>query len=247
MSGRDLSGLRILIARASGRLDPTVAAFTAAGALVDGVEITTTAPPSDGVDGLRSRLEEALRAGPGVLAVASPAAVEALDAAWPPALARWSMTVVGAATASVADGRFPVREPAFSDAAELASARSAAPDRIVAPIVENRSSALAAALADHDDVVFVPAYRTEAIDAPVPAERLDAVHLVAVFAPSGVASLATVGRPGTVLALGATTAAAAAEWVGDDRVLVAERPDIASMVEAAGRWWAEGDALGSRS
>ena len=112
--------------------------------------------------------------------------------------------------------------------------------RLVAPIVENEPSAMADALAGSpfaDRVELVPAYRSEAAPSSITAERLAAVDAAVAFAPSGVRRLAAVGRAPHVIVIGPTTARAATEWVGADRVTMAAQHDLAGVVAAAEQWW----------
>lgn len=242
MSGLDgpLAGLRLIVARSAGSVEASAAHFAALGARVQAVATSEITTATDGGAALRT----ALGAGPGRLVVASVAGLDAAVAAGARPAA-WTVAAVGPTTARRArDAGFSVvveAEP--STAAVLVGALAELePTREVAPVVENQPSALVAAVEAAGAarrIECVPAYRNTARRPDLEVATLAAAHLVAVFSPSAVRSIAEIGPASRVLAIGPTTASAAVAWLGFERVLVAEPHDLDGMALAAQRWWAE--------
>ncbi len=244
-----LAGLEVVIARSEPAMATTVEAFEARGARVTAAVTATHTPASDGGAALVAALE---RPPAGWLAVASAAAVASLSGLAAD-LRPWRVAVIGSSTADRAAAaglrvELVARTTTGAGLVEMLEDRTV--DRLVAPVVENEPSALAgaivgSALAERSEIIA--AYRSEPKDLSRFADRIADAHLVVAFAPSGVRRLAEVGRPRHLVAIGPTTAAPAIEWLGSPRVSVAERHDLAGVLEQVERWWAVGNDLGSAS
>ncbi len=245
---RSLDGLHVVVARTDRAMDHTIAEFEARGARVTPAVTATRAGPSDGG---RALLDALTRPPSGWLVLASAAAVDAVIATGAD-VASWRGAALGPATARAAtDAGIHVEliaEPAT--ARRLVAMLGDLDDtgRLVAPVVENEPSVLAAELGasplvDRGEVV--PAYRSERGDLRDLGAEIATADLVIAFAPSAVRRLARAGRPRHLLAIGPTTADPAAEWLGAAAVTVAEHHDLDGVIHAAEQWWAARNDLGS--
>lgn len=254
-----LAGLRVIVPVTEGRRD-LAAAVAAAGATAIEVEFIAIAPTTDpGV--LGAAVRQWCAGEYDWMAVTSRNAVLAMDAlarslglslAAPASVVTGPASVVTAQVAAVGDATRSVCEsigvrvhlvPATANAKGLVADFPQGEGRVLVPVGDNASGALAAGLARKGwQVTTVEAYRTVEGEGPTAAhaEALASGAVDAVLLTSGAvatrlaAACPKISESTTMVAIGPTTAAAAAH-AGLSVAAVAEAPTYESLIAALSR------------